>query len=59
MLEGYREKLLNYEILSQEEKDNLRECYLNMIRNKLGEEKFNEYCKLIEKRSNSEEFTQQ
>ena len=51
-------KELNYEILSQEEKDNLRECYLNMIRNKLGEEKFNEYCKLIEKRSSSAEFTQ-
>ena len=32
--------------------------YLNMIRNKLGEEKFNEYCKLIEKRSSSAEFTQ-
>ena len=58
VLEGYREKLLNYEILSQEEKDNLRECYLNMTRNKLGEEKFNEYCKLIEKRSSSAEFTQ-
>ena len=28
-----------------------------MIRNKLGEEKFNEYCKLIEKDS-SAEFTQ-
>ena len=50
VLEGYKEKLLNYEILNQEEKDYLRECYLNMIRNKLGEEKFNEYCKLIEKR---------
>ena len=58
VLEGYREKLLNYEILSKEEKDNKRECYLNMIRNKLGEEKFNEYCKLIEKRSSSAEFTQ-
>ena len=58
VLEGYREKLLNYEMLSQEEKDYLRECYLNMIRNKLGEEKFNEYCKLIEKRSSSAEFTQ-
>ena len=58
VLEGYREKLLNYEILTQEEKDYLRGCYLNMIRNKLGEEKFNEYCKLIEKRSSSAEFTQ-
>ena len=58
VLEGYKEKLLNYEILTQEEKDYLRECYLNMIRNKLGEEKFNEYCKLIEKRSSSAEFTQ-
>ena len=58
VLEGYREKLLNYEILTQEEKDYLRECYLNMIRNKLGEEKFNEYCKLIEKRSSSAECTQ-
>ena len=58
VLEGYREKLLNYEILTQEEKDYLRECYLNMIRNKLGEEQFNEYCKLIEKRSSSAEFTQ-
>ena len=58
VLEGYREKLLNYEILTQEEKDYSRECYLNMIRNKLGEEKFNEYCKLIEKRSSSAEFTQ-
>ena len=58
VLEGYREKLLNYEILTQEEKDYLRECYLNMIRNKLGEEKFNEYCKLIAKRSSSAEFTQ-
>lgn len=58
VLEGYKEKLLNYEILNQEEKDYLRECYLNMIRNKLGEEKFNEYCKLIEKRSISVEFTQ-
>lgn len=58
VLEGYLEKLLNYEVLTQEEKDYLRECYLNMIRNKLGEEKFNEYCKLIEKRSSSAEFTQ-
>lgn len=58
VLEGYREKLINYEMLSQEEKDYLRECYLNMIRNKLGEEKFSEYCKLIEKRSSSAEFTQ-
>lgn len=58
VLEGYKEKLLNYEILNQEEKDYLRECYLNMIRNKLGEEKFNEYCKLIEKRSSSVEFKQ-
>ena len=58
VLEGYREKLLNYEILTQEEKDYLRECYLNIIRNKLCEEKFNEYCKLIEKRSSSAEFTQ-
>ena len=58
VLEGYTEKLLNYEILTQEEKDYLRECYLNIIRNKLGEEKFNEYCKLIEKRSSSAEFTQ-
>ena len=32
VLEGYKEKLLNYEILNQEEKDYLRECYLNMIK---------------------------
>ncbi|MCQ2969526.1 MAG: hypothetical protein MJ191_05340 [Clostridium sp.] len=58
VLQEYMEKLTNHEILSQEEKDYLRECYLNMIKNKLGEEKFNEYCKLIEKRSSSTEFTQ-
>ena len=59
VLEEYKEKLLNYETLTQEEKDYLRECYLNMIKNKLGEQKFNEYCKLIEKRSGSAEFSQQ
>lgn len=58
ILEKYKEKLKSYEVLSQEEKDYLRECYLNMIRNKLGEEEFSEYCKLIEKRSGKGEFTQ-
>lgn len=57
-LKRIKEKLEGYEILSQEEKDYVRQCYLDMIRNKLGEEKFNEYCKLIEKRNGTAEFTQ-
>ena len=57
-LEGIIEKLDNYEVISQEEREYIRECELNVIREKLGDAQYDEYMKLLEKRRSSENFEQ-
>ena len=47
-----------YVVLSQEEREYIRECELNVIRKKLGDAQFEEYKKLIEKRASGAEFQQ-
>ena len=67
-IESFIEK--NNDLLSSEEKSNLndiviklnkyiRECQLSIIRKKLGDAQFEEYKKLIEKRSSGSEFQQE
>ena len=51
-------KLNKYMVLSQEEREYIQECELNVIRKKLGDAQFEEYKKLIEKRSSGAEFQQ-
>lgn len=51
-------KLNKYMVLSQEERDYIQECELNVIRKRLGDAQFEEYKKLIEKRSSGAEFQQ-
>lgn len=51
-------KLNKYVVLSQEEREYIRECELNVIRKKLGDAQFEEYKKLIEKRASGTEFQQ-
>ncbi|CUO22654.1 hypothetical protein [Clostridium disporicum] len=51
-------KLNKYVVLSQEEREYIRECELNVIRKKLGDAQFEEYKKLIEKRASGSEFQQ-
>ncbi|WP_195988838.1 hypothetical protein [Clostridium sp. D53t1_180928_C8] len=51
-------KLNKYIVLSQEEREYVQECELNVIRKKLGDAQFEEYKKLIEKRSSGAEFQQ-
>lgn len=51
-------KLNKYIVLSQEEREYIQECELNVIRKKLGGAQFEEYKKLIEKRSSGAEFQQ-
>jgi len=51
-------KLNKYNTLSQEEREYIRECELNVIRKKLGDAQFEEYKKLIEKRASGAEFQQ-
>lgn len=51
-------KLNKYMALSQEEREYIQECELNIIRKKLGDAQFEEYKKLIEKRSSDAEFQQ-
>ena len=51
-------KLNKYKVLSQEEREYIQECELNVIRKKLGDAQFEEYKKLIEKRSSGAEFQQ-
>lgn len=51
-------KLNKYNKLSQEEREYIRECQLSIIRKKLGDSQFEEYKKLIEKRSSGVEFEQ-
>ena len=51
-------KLNKYIVLSQEEREYIQECELNVIRKKLGDAQFEEYKKLIEKRSSGAEFQQ-
>lgn len=45
-------------VLSQDEREYIRECELNVIRKKLGDSQFEEYKRLIEKRSSGNEFLQ-
>ena len=52
-------KLNKYNTLSQEEREYIRECQLSIIRKKLGDVQFEEYKKLIEKRSSGSEFQQE
>ena len=52
-------KLNKYNTLSQEEREYIRECQLSILRKKLGDAKFEEYKKLIEKRSSGSEFQQE
>lgn len=51
-------KLNKFRMLSQEEREYIQECELNVIRKKLGDSQFEEYKKLIEKRSSGAEFLQ-
>ncbi len=51
-------KLNKYMVLSQEEREYIQECELNVIRKKLGDTQFEEYKKLIEKRESEAEFQQ-
>lgn len=51
-------KLDKYMVLSQEEREYIQECELNVIRKKLGDAQFEEYKRLIEKRSSGVEFQQ-
>ena len=51
-------KLNKYMVLSQEEREYIQECELNVIRKKLGDAQFEEYKKLIEKRASGAEFQQ-
>ncbi len=51
-------KLNKYMALSQEEREYIQECELNIIRKKLGDAQFEEYKTLIEKRSSDAEFQQ-
>ena len=55
---GLKDKLKNYQVLSQEDVDFIRDCDLKIIRTKLGDAKFEEYSKLITKRATKEEFNQ-
>ena len=52
-------KLNKYNTLSQEEREYIRECQLSIIRKKLVDAQFEEYKKLIEKRSSGSEFQQE
>ena len=51
-------KLNKYVVLSQEEREYIRECELNVIRKKLGDAQFEEYKKFIEKRASGADFQQ-
>lgn len=51
-------KLNKYRVLSQEEREYIQNCELNVIRKKLGDAQFEEFKKLIEKRSSRAEFSQ-
>lgn len=57
-LRGIIEKLNKYEVISQEERDYIRECEISIIREKLGDAQFEEYKKLIERRGKEVEFPQ-
>lgn len=51
-------KLNKHRVLLQKEREYIQECELNVIRKKLGDAQFEEYKKLIEKRSSGAEFSQ-
>lgn len=57
-LKKISDKMNKYEGLTQEEIDFIRECEINAFKNKLGEAKYEEYRKLIEKMESDSEFTQ-
>ena len=52
-------KLNKYMVLSQEEREYIQECELNVIRKKLGDAQFEEYKKLNRKRASGAEFQSQ
>ena len=52
------EKLNKYEVITQDERDYIRECELSVIRSKLGDAQFEEYKKLIERRAKEADFPQ-
>ena len=54
-----KEKIHNDIVLTQEEVDFIRECRIEIIKDKLGEELFKRYCQLIEIREGDGEFTQE
>ena len=53
-----KDKMEIHDALTQEEVDFIRDCQTNAFRNKLGDAKYQEYCKLIEKMESDAEFTQ-
>lgn len=55
-LRRLNDKLERFEALTQEEIEYIRQCELDVIKVKLGEAQFQEYCKLIEKREGNGEF---
>lgn len=57
-LNRINEKMKTYEGLTQEEIDFIRECEINAFKKKLGEAKYEEYRKLVEKMESDAEFTQ-
>ena len=59
ILEILRDETDANHTLSQEEREYIRECQLSIIRKKLGDAQFEEYKKLIEKRSSGSEFQQE
>ena len=58
-LSRLKEKMDNDMILEQEELDFIRECRIELIRDKLGEQLFERYCKLMEIKESDVEFTQE
>lgn len=53
-----KDKIKSYQVLTQADVDLIRDCDLKIIRNKLGDVKFEEYSKLIKKRATKDEFDQ-
>lgn len=51
-----KSKTEKFEVLTQEEVEYIRQCELDVIKAKLGEAQFEEYCKLITKREGNGEF---
>ena len=58
-LSRLKEKIDKDMILEQEELNFIRECRIELIRGKLGDQLFERYCKLMEIRESDAEFTQE